>query len=305
MIEICGDKPLNRYSQFDVRLLKTVLFALPPQSHGNRQFQGLSKIEIADLAKRKGLTGLSAESVRQIMTSMNIVFGWARAEYDLSLKNIVQPMIPPPSSTGSKRNKRHAFSVGELQKLLGTPVFSGVESEVAWLKPGLVTMQHSGRFWVPLLAMFAGTRLMETVQLMGGDIRCESDVWFIDVNDDDDCSGKRLKNGFSRRKIPVHSVLLQLGFLEFASSIPKQDRMFPDITIGPPAQRHRHASKMFNKLLEAAGIKASKRFGILCGIHLSKRVETAEWTAQLWTSCKGIPRSEAEKYTATDMASLP
>ena len=47
-IDICGDKPLNRYTQHDIRLLKTILFALPPQSHGKQEFQGLSKLQIAE-----------------------------------------------------------------------------------------------------------------------------------------------------------------------------------------------------------------------------------------------------------------
>jgi len=258
VIEICGDKPLNRYTQSDVRLLKMVLFALPPQSHGKQQFQGLSKIEIAEVAKQLGLTGLSAESVRQIMTAMNIVFGWARAGYDLTLKNIIQPMIPPPSSTGSKRGKRHGFSATELQKLFAAPVFSGVESEAAWLKPGSVMMQRSGRFWVPLLAVYAGARLMEAVQLTREDIRFENEIWFIDITDDES-GDKRLKNEFSKRKIPLHSVLVELGFIDFVSTLLTGERLFPDIEIGPPAQRHRHASKMFNKLLQIAGIKGPKK----------------------------------------------
>jgi integrase len=258
VIEICGDKPLNRYTQSDIRLLKTVLFSLPPQSHGKQQFRGLSKIEIAEIAKKLGLKGLSAESVRQIMTAMNIVFGWARVEYDLGLNNIVQPMIPPPSSTGLKKDKRHGFSVGELQKLFAAPVFSGVESELSWLKPGCITMQHTGKFWVPFLAVYAGARLMEAVQLLREDIGCDEGIWFIDINDDAAC-GKRLKNVFSKRKVPVHPTLHELGFVEFVSTIPPGERLFADIEIGPSTQRHRYASKMFNKLLKVAGIKGPKK----------------------------------------------
>ena len=260
VIEICGDKPLNRYTQSDVRLLKTVLFALPPQSHGKKRFHGLSKIEIADVAKSLGLTGLSAESVRQIMTAMNIVFGWARAEYDLSLKNVVQPMIPPPSSTGTRRDKRHGFVTHELRKLFASPVFAGVESEYSWLKPGkLVAMQRTGRFWVPLLSIYAGTRLMEAVQLVREDVRIQNEIWFIDINDDDDINGKRVKNVFSKRKIPIHSALIELGFIEFVSTIQNGNRLFPDIEFGPAEQRHRYASKMFNRLLTVAGIKGPKK----------------------------------------------
>ncbi len=257
-IEVCGDKPLNRYTQNDIRRLKTTLFALPPQAHAKKEFAGMTKSELAENARQRGVSGLSAESVRQIMTAPNIVYGWARAEYDNTLQNIVQPMIPSPSSVGGKRSKRQAFSAGELQNLFTTPVFTGAESEAAWLRPGSVHMHHTGRFWVPLLALFAGTRLMEAVQLLRADVGCESNIWFFDINDGDvDDDSKRLKNSSSVRRIPVHPVLIELGFLDFVLTVQEGERLFPDIPIGPATQRHRHASKMFNKLLRVAGIKSS------------------------------------------------
>lgn len=259
-IEICGDKPLNRYTQNSVRHLKAILFAIPPQSHGKKEFKGLSKVQVAEKAKRLGLPGLSVESVRQIMTAANLVFNWARAEHDKTLQNIVQPMIPPSSSGGSKKGRRQGFTSGELKKLFDSPVFTGVESAEAWFKSGHVRMQHTGRFWVPLLALYAGARLMETVQLYREDVGCQSSCWFIDINnDDEEQTGKTVKNVSSVRRIPVHPELIKLGFLEFVATVSEGQRLFPDISIGPPTQRHRHASKMFNKLLAVAGIKGRKK----------------------------------------------
>jgi integrase len=259
-IDICGDRPLNRYVQNDIRHLKTTLFAMPPQSHGRKELKGLSKVQIAEQAKKLGLSGLSSESVRQIMTAANIVFGWSRTEYDHTLQNIVQPMIPPPSSGGSKKDKRDGFTSEELKKLFESPVFTGVKAEKAWYEHGKIPMQSQGRFWVPLLALFAGARLMEAVQLMREDIGCENDIWFIDINNDQEAeTGKRVKNESSLRRIPVHPTLKQLGFIDFARTISGGNRLFPDIPIGPAAQRHRYASKMFNKLLSKAGIKGPKK----------------------------------------------
>ncbi|WP_457587223.1 DUF6538 domain-containing protein [Ensifer canadensis] len=256
-MEICGDKPLNRYTQHDIRHLKSILFALPPQSHSKKEFRDLSKLQIAERAKALGMPGLSAESVRQIMTAVNLVFGWARAEHDNTLKNIVQPMIPPPSSGGGKKGKRDAFALNELQTLFTSPVFTGVASADVWLKAGNVRMQHTGRFWVPLLTLYSGARLMEAVQLLRQDIGFENDIWFIDINEEQ--TGKRVKNEASVRRIPVHSTLVKLGFLEFVTTVSEGERLFSDINIGPAKQRHRHASKMFNKLLSVAGIKGPKK----------------------------------------------
>lgn len=263
VIAICGDKPLNQYVQSDIRLLKSTLFALPPQAHGRSELKGLSKLEIAARAKMDGGSkGLSVESVRQVMTAMNLVFGWSRAEFDTNLKNIVQPMVPKLGSVGDRRDKRRGFSIPELQKLFHSPVFTGVKSEREWFMKGNIPMQATGRFWVPLLSLYAGTRLMETVQLLREDVRSDNGIWFLDVNAEDadgGFAGKTLKTMFSARKIPVHAKLLELGFVEFVQSVKTGCRLFPDIEIGPASQRHRHASKLFNRLLLKTGIKAEKK----------------------------------------------
>lgn len=259
-LEICGDKPLNKYTQEDIRLLKSTLFALPRGARNSKRDQSYSKLEIAAIAKRDGVAGLSAESVRQIMTAANIVFGWARVEYDLNLRNVVQPMIPKPSSTGDKRDKRHGFDAGELQKLFRSPVFAGVRSEAAWYEPGSLLMHATGRFWVPLLALYAGMRLMEAVQLLREDVAVEGGIWFIDVNEvGGEIGCKTVKTRYSARRIPIHPELLKLGFLAFVNAVPNGKRLFDDIRIGPAQQRHRYASKMFNKLLAKAEIKGSKK----------------------------------------------
>lgn len=259
-IEICGDKPLNCYTQHDIRLLKMTLYALPPQSHVKKEFDSLTKVQIAEKARQLGIPGLSIESVRQIMTAANIVFGWARAEYDITLQNVVQPMIPSPSVGGSKKGRREGFTAPELQKLFNSPVFTGVESADSWLKAGSFRMHNTGRFWIPLLALHSGARLMEAVQLLGQDIGCEDGIWFIDINGDDGGhNGKSVKNETSVRRIPVHSELIRLGFLDFVSTVERGERLFPDVAIGPIQQRHRYASKLFNKLLLSAGVKGQKK----------------------------------------------
>jgi integrase len=260
-IAICGDKALDEYTQMDIRHLKSVLFALPPSPHSQHSLRSLPKAEIAGSASsREGRRGLSVESVRQVMTAVNIVFGWARAEFDSKLVNIVQPMIPKPASGGDRRAKRDGFSIAELSKLFHSPVFTGVKSSSSWFEAGTMRMHHTGRFWIPLLSLYAGMRLMEAVQLLRDDVRHEDGIWFIDVNGDDQIStGKTLKTLYSARRIPLHSALIKLGFLEYIATIEKGWRLFADVEIGPPAQRHRYASKMFNRLLERAEIKGPKK----------------------------------------------
>lgn len=258
-IEIIGDKPLNTYTQTDMRLLKQTLSALPPNVHARKEFRLLSKVQSAEKAKAMELPGLSVESIRQIMTAASMVYGWASAHYDRTLLNIVHPLMPLLSAGGDKNGKRHSLSIDDLQRLFRQPVFTGVKSDVEWFKPGHVPMQHSGRFWIPLLGIFTGARLMEAVQLVREDVGCEEGIWFVDINENDEDAGKRLKNKSSVRRIPVHQELIRLGFLDFVQSVDQGSRLFSDIKIGPAIRRHMHASKAFNKLLFVAGVKSKRK----------------------------------------------
>jgi integrase len=71
-------------------------------------------------------------------------------------------------------------------------------------------------------------RLNEICQLYCADVRQEEEVWVFDVNDEED---KRLKNSSSRRRVPVHSVLIKLGFLEYLEEVSNNQtrRLWPHL----------------------------------------------------------------------------
>ncbi|WP_166096667.1 site-specific integrase [Rhizobium flavescens] len=255
-LEICGDKPLSLYTQADIRAFKQSLFSLPANAHSYKAYRGLTKLKIAALAKDDNRPRLSNESVRQIMTTASLVFGWARGNYQATLTNLINPMMPRMPTAKEKRNSRSGFTVDELNKLFALPVFHGVKSVANWSSAGSVSLKEHGLFWIPLLSLFAGLRLMEAVQLTASDVKSEDGIWFLDINSN---NAKRLKNYSSERQIPIHKNLINAGFLDFVRCKSKEDRLFSEIEIGPPEQRQRHASKLFNKMLSVAGIKGEKK----------------------------------------------
>lgn len=68
-------------------------------------------------------------------------------------------------------------------------------------------------FWAPLLGLFAGLRMEEALQLRVTDFKTEGGIPFIDITLSDD--DQNLKNESSRRRVPIHSALLDLGLLQF------------------------------------------------------------------------------------------
>jgi integrase len=128
--------------------------------------------------------------------------------------------------------KRKPFDVDALTKVLGSPIYSEGKRPVGGA--------GEAAYWLPLLALFTGARLEELGQLAPEDVREEAyedvdgekvSVWVISITDEGE--GQGLKNEGSRRRIPVHSELIRLGFIEFAHSRQSKPRIFyQPISIG-------------------------------------------------------------------------
>lgn len=73
--------------------------------------------------------------------------------------------------------------------------------------------------WLPLLDVFTGARLEELAQLAVTDIKVEDAIHFIHFQERydgvDPGFRRSLKNASSHRRVPIHSALIDLGFLDF------------------------------------------------------------------------------------------
>jgi integrase len=81
------------------------------------------------------------------------------------------------------------------------------------------------------VCLFTGARLGEVAQLRTEDVRKERGAWFIHIRHDE-LTGQTTKSGYSRAA-PIHSKLIELGFLAFhkrqleRSERDGNDAMFP------------------------------------------------------------------------------
>lgn len=94
------------------------------------------------------------------------------------------------------------------------------------------------KFWVPLLCLHQGVRVSEASQLYTNDIQCIDGIPCISVIEDtqDEASDRstrphaksseeyrRLKTLSSRRVVPLHPQLIELGFLQFVEQIQQRN----------------------------------------------------------------------------------
>lgn len=78
----------------------------------------------------------------------------------------------------------------------------------------------------------------------------------IHVREDND-GFKRLKNESSERVIPIHSQLIEMGFINYSNKIKnlKHKRLFPDLTESAQGSYSANFSKWFTRFLNSEGLK--------------------------------------------------
>ena len=198
------------------RDLLEVLRWLP--TNPTKRFPKLTTVKAAEMAKAEKLTStLSVASVNGYMTKLRTLLNFAVNEDWLDRNparalHVVDPV--------RRRDKRLPFSTDQLRLIFNAPLYTGcVDDWNGYALPG-PTRPRRGRFWVPLIALFAGLRLNEACQLDVADIQTVENVDCIHVSagaasaDND----KRLKTASSERFIPIHPTLGDLGFLAFVTA---------------------------------------------------------------------------------------
>jgi integrase len=121
------------------------------------------------------------------------------------------------ASEEKKRGKpRYPYSVPQLNILFKSDWYDPASTN--WR--GKMKLDLGARYWVPLLCLYHGFRIREPLQLSVSDIVIE-DVALLKIQaeesqeDEAGLPEKRLKNDATKRTVPIHPTLLELGFLSF------------------------------------------------------------------------------------------
>jgi len=143
--------------------------------------------------------------------------------------------------------------------------------------------EKGAKRWVPWLLAYTGARLEEVCQSFVKDIRQNGGIWYLDINADNE--GKALKNDGSVRKVPLHSTLIDEGFLDYVRSLPANGPLLPDLTPDRFERRGGNGTKIIGRWVRAQGIVDSRkapnhawrhRFKDLCrGAGIEKAVHDA------------------------------
>lgn len=132
--------------------------------------------------------------------------------------------------------------------------------------------------WAALIGLYTGARVSEIAQLYLADFAEEQGVPCMRITTDSD--GQSLKTAASRRVVPIHPDLVQLGLLDRVDRLRREEktRLFPEMRIDGRAGAGNSISKGFGFHLNRLGIRPRRSTGTL-GFHSLRKTVVQELQA--------------------------
>jgi len=256
-IECNGDRPASDYGKSDMAAYKKGLQQFP--ANATKLYPNVKFKTVIERNRKDGHPTLSSNTVRTKLGHLAVFGRWLEANADgVDASNFVTSL-----PKRDDRERMEPFSLEEVCRILNSNAFVGCESANNYQKPGSFKLRD-WHFWMTLIAAFTGARVNEIVQMEITDLRQEGGIWAFDITDEGD--GQSVKTKGSKRLLPVHPQLIELGLLDYRDGLVARGAtsLFHDVNIGRNGRRSEAASRWFRKFLQRIGVKQS---GDLGGAH--------------------------------------
>ena len=225
---LTGHDDITQVRQPDVKAFRADLARMPkswgksPTDQASTRDEVMAKAAMLPLDK----VGLSVGTINRHLDHLNQIADWARDE-GLPVDPNLKPTKLRLKETVRARDKRGAFSVEQLREVFKNPVWTGSHSERHQTKAGQQIFKN-GIYWCPLIGAYTGARREKIAGLAPTDIVEVDGVTCFSIEDSE---LRRIKNLSSRRLIPIHSHLVDLGLLNHVEQArnSNQSSLFPDL----------------------------------------------------------------------------
>ena len=249
---ICGDRPIADYAKSDFRTFFERLRSMPAKYGQSKQFRGKSIQECIAIGEADAaIPKFSQRTIEKHYINLKGIFEFATSE-GLLEKNLVTGAVK--LQKGDPKSDRDVWSIAELNQLFRSPIWTGSRSETHRKWPGEKVIRD-WMYWLPLLAIYTGARLNELSSLYVADVAEIAGTACISIGDDR--PDKSIKTANARRAIPVHPMLVRLGFLDHLEKLRAdgEERLWPTLKpMGPDKVYSFYPTRRFSDLFSTLGI---------------------------------------------------
>jgi integrase len=237
---LTADKDITKVSVTDAQHVKDTLTKYPKNRRKDARTRDLT---LQDAINVEGIQTINVQTINKYLQTYGTMFGWAKRN-GLVSNNVFEGLHIRLNKKQSKI-ARSGFTDAQVRTIL---------SELLDNTSGLVQLDYQR--WGPLIGLYSGARLNEIAQIHLTDIRQQDGIWCFDLNDDDET--KKLKTDASRRLVPIHSRLIELGLLDYVQTLRTRDaqKLFPGFQYDAKNGWGRSLGRWFNdRFLVKIGLK--------------------------------------------------
>ena len=248
LIEDFGDIPIGSITREMGTTLKSHIVKLPRNRKLNPLYR---KYDFHELVQMNVRDIISTRTVNEHLSYLSSFMEFCK-NHGYTDQNPFTGMKLPMKIR--PRDERDRFSELEIKKLF---------NKDNYIPSTQIHKKRYEYFWVPLISLFTGMRLGEICPLYIDNVRKIKKRWCIDIVQEEERPDKSIKTLSSRRIIPIHNTLIDLGFLDYLQILkkkhPKRERIFEELRyIG--GSYNKNVSKFWNvRYLPKLGLKTSKK----------------------------------------------
>ncbi len=243
------DAPLATVTRNEVASFLNAIGQLDP-NYGRRAGAKLTLDMLLKKYPSRG-EGLSNKTLNRHSGVIAGLFEWAIRSGKIEGNNPAKGHHRSEGENSETLDARRSFTTDELKKLLeGAPFAVARQDRV---QPTAHTPDTT-LAWIIPIALLSGMRLDEICGLRIEDVAEEAGVQYFNVTSHE---GRRVKTAASRRRVPVHSELLRIGFADYLAHVRQQghEYLFPALKPGGPDKKHSwYISKRFTEYRRLVGV---------------------------------------------------
>ncbi|MDI4637372.1 MULTISPECIES: site-specific integrase [Halomonadaceae] len=229
---IIGNMPVEAITLDHAKRFRDVALKLPPRLNRIKGDKSLNTII------KEATSTISVTTYNNYIKNLSAFFTYAQREGYLSNN----PFSGMKIKVKQKQNSfRSTFTGDDLTK-----IFEAIQHQ-----------NKPFKYWLPYLGLYTGARLNELCQLYTKDIKVVDGIPCIHIQQT--MPDQHLKTENAERVIPVHSKLIELGFLEYVDSLADSSRLFPELTRHKKHGYSAQPSKWFARLRQSIGLIGDER----------------------------------------------